>query len=84
MNATVPPPEAKRLLDAVRKATTRSELARAKAMERYLRDLEKANEPRRLAVQACFDAHLNRADIADAAGVTKTRLYQILEDPTAH
>jgi FixJ family two-component response regulator len=75
----VDPGESKRLLDTVRRATVRSERARARALERYNRELARANEPRRAAVQACFDAHLPRKDIAEAAGVTVARLYQVLD-----
>lgn len=75
----IDPGEAKRLLDAVRRATATSERARARALERYNRDLARANEPRRVAVQACFDAHVPRKDIAEAAGVTVARLYQVLD-----
>lgn len=78
MTSTVPESEARRLLANVRRATERSERARAKALARYNREVARANEPRRQAVQACMDAHLNRKDIADAAGVTTARLYQLL------
>ncbi len=81
---TVGPAESRRLLDAVRRATTRSERERARALERYHQAVARANEPRRVAVQACFAANLPRQDIAEAAGVSKARLYQVLDPNDTH
>jgi carbonic anhydrase len=78
----VEPAEARRLLSSVRKATARSERMRARAEERYRRELARANEPRRLAVLACMDARIPRKDIAEAADVTPSRLYQIIQADT--
>lgn len=84
MTATVEPAEARRLLNAVRRATARSERARARALERYNRELARANEPRRQAVKACMDAKLPRKDIAAAAKISVARLYQVLDGSDTH
>jgi CRP-like cAMP-binding protein len=82
MTTTVEPAEARRLLSNVRKATARSERARATAERRYQQALARANEPRKKAILACFDARIPRKDIAEAADVTPARLYQIVGGDT--
>ncbi|QGZ17144.1 hypothetical protein HYQ19_gp045 [Arthrobacter phage DrYang] len=79
MTTKVDPGEAKKLLSAVTRGTARSERLRAIAERRYKRDLARANEPRRLAVLAAKNAGIKREEIADAAGVSVARLYQIIE-----
>jgi carbonic anhydrase len=82
MTTTVEPAEVRRLLSNVRKATARSERARAVAERRYQQALARANEPRKQAILACFDARIPRKDIAEAADVTPARLYQIVGGDT--
>lgn len=82
MTTTADPAEVSRLLANVRKATRRSERARAAAERRYQQALARANEPRKQAILACFDAKIPRKDIARAAEVTPTRLYQIVGGDT--
>jgi ABC-type nitrate/sulfonate/bicarbonate transport system substrate-binding protein len=82
VNASVEPAEARRLLANVRKATRRSERARATAERRYQQALARANEPRRQAILACFDAKIPRKDVAEAADVTLSRLYQLVSADT--
>ncbi|AIZ01725.1 hypothetical protein ArV1_037 [Arthrobacter phage vB_ArtM-ArV1] len=79
MTLKVDPAEVPRLLSAVKRGTARSGRLRAKAEARYKRDLARANEPRRLAVVAAKDAGIKREEIAQAAGVSVARLYQIIE-----
>ena len=68
-----------KLLVAVRRATARSERLRARALDRYKRDLARANEPRRQAVIAAFEAQIPRKDIAAAAKISTARLYQVMD-----
>jgi carbonic anhydrase len=82
MTTTVEPAEKRRLLANVRKATRRSERARAAAERRYQQALARANEPRRQAILACFDARIPRKEVAEAAEVTPARLYQIVSGDT--
>jgi hypothetical protein len=82
VTTTVEPAEVRRLLANVRKATARSERARAQAERRYQQALARANEPRKQAILACFDAKIPRKDIAEAADVTPARLYQIVGGDT--
>ena len=79
MTSKVDPGEAKRLLAAVTRGTARSERLLGIAERRYKRDLARANAPRLAAVIAARNAGVKREDIAHAAGVSVTRLYQIIE-----
>ncbi|MBY0440957.1 MAG: hypothetical protein K2Q25_02280 [Mycobacteriaceae bacterium] len=65
------PEEEARLLAAVREASAEAAQSRAKADEDSAR--------RRAALQNAMDAGISRDSIAEAAGVQRIRLYQILK-----
>lgn len=70
----VSPEEEERLLSAVKAATEAAEQLRAQA--------DAASGQRRDAVQAAMDAGIQRDAIAQAAGVHRNVLYQIIKRDT--
>lgn len=63
--------EARRLLAAAKKASKQASASRAKADE--------DSAARRRAVQACMDAGIPRQQIADALGISRQTVYQIVD-----
>lgn len=63
--------EARKLLAAAKKASERAAASRQKA--------DDDSAARRVAVRACMDAGIPRQQIADALGVSRAMIYQIIE-----
>ena len=63
--------EARRLLAAAKKASNKSRRAQQEMLD--------AADERTVAIRACMDAGIPRAQIAEAAGVAVANLYRIIK-----
>lgn len=68
------------LLASVASATKQTEKAIARAQARFNEDMAAARAIRKSAIRAAMDAGVPREQIAEAAGVSRARLYQLLDE----
>lgn len=73
----ITPAEYERLLQEVTDATNRTNHDLETLERNHKEATDAARKPRQEAVLAAWDAGIHRVDIADAAGISLSRVYQI-------